>query len=407
MAQSVYKREDKKLIDSININKVTKQKSRLEYRFLKEFNLTLGVISINETSIFKVISDIKKYLYFSILFFSLSFFIITLDRRLSKKITILISFLQFLFLISLILLIDYCSTKEDMKNFSPISSIINTSKFLKDNSLRKEGEIFLNIEDIDFLSQDNVEISGILEHSSKSIKEIYFPDAIKYSDDIISTTNDYIIKKFSFTLPINFEYNRYPLESNIISIKLFSLYGDKNSVVIPNFKKYDENMLLSSKWGLSKNLSINGWNVIGTFFTFIKDENFQLTYNIYLKRNILSPFISNLLPFFIIIGLLFILIVLTPRRARDVNMEFILGSISGLFFTILLSQNTLRDTISSGEILYLDYFYFFLYILLILVIFIYFLYQHQYIKYKLISRVKKNFCFWIFFLLTLITFFNF
>lgn len=49
-------------------------------------------------------------------------------------------------------------------------------------------------------------------------------------------------------------------------------------------------------------------------------------------------------------------------------MEFFIGSISGLFFTILLSQAGLRENVTAGEILYLDYFYFFLYLVLFFII---------------------------------------
>lgn len=184
---------------------------------------------------------------------------------------------------------------------------------------------------------------------------------------------------------------------------------EKTTVLTPNFSRYADKLLISSKWGLAKNLSISDWNVLGTFFSYeeVENNNYNLTFNIYVKRNILAPFISNLLPFFVIIGLLLVLILLIPKDKEKLNIDFFLGSISGLFFTILISQNSLREDISTGEILYLDYFYFFLYFILIFTIILIFLYKINSLNYLIVKKFKYYFSYVVFLVLTAITFFNF
>ena len=204
-------------------------------------------------------------------------------------------------------------------------------------------------------------------------------------------------------------YHKYPLESNIISIKMTTWNDNRYTVLTPNLTKYADKLLISSKWGLTKNININNWNILGSFFSYeeVENDNYNLTFNIYLKRNILAPFISNLLPFFVIIGLLFSLILLIPSKRDKLNIDFFLGSISGLFFTILLSQNSLRESITTGEILYLDYFYFFLYLILISIVTLIFLYKINLISYNIIKKLKLYFTYLILLILTIITFLNF
>lgn len=410
MAKFLVEKRPEKYIGELQGNKMTKQKSRIEYRTLKELQLYLGVVSVDENSYFITVKDIKRDMYLFFITLSITLLlIIKKENSISVKKITFISFIQFCILLSVITTINYSSSKEEMREFSPISSYNDLFKFLNRYKISREGDIYILIQDLDFLPNNNVKVSGILEYSKRNFERVYFPDSTGYSESILKDKNGIITKKFSFTLSENFLYYKYPLESNIISIRMTTWNDEKTTVLTPNFSKYADKLLISSKWGLAKNIGISDWNILGTFFSYeeIENNNYNLTFNIYIKRNILAPFISNLLPFFVIIGLLFALILLIPNKKENLNMDFFLGSISGLFFTILLSQNSLRKDISTGEILYLDYFYFFLYFILILIITFIFLYKVNFIKYSSIKKLKLHFSYSIFFILTIITFLNF
>lgn len=408
MAKLLVEEKPQKYIGKLQNNKMTAQNSRVEYRKIDNYNIYLGIVSVDEKSDFTVVEDLKKDIYFFILTFTV-FLLLILVNYLSIKKIFLVTFGQFCIFLSLITMINYSSSKEDMKDFSYISSQKELFKFLNTHNLSKEGDIYIQIQDIDFLSNNNIRISGFLEYSKVNFDRVYFPDSTEYSESILKDKNNIVTKKFSFILSEDFQYYKYPLESNIISIKMTTWNDEKSTVLTPNFSKYSEKLLISSKWGLTKNISINAWDILGSFFSYeeVENNNYNLTFNIYVKRNILAPFISNLLPFFVIIGLLFILILLTPKNKEQLNMDFFLGSISGLFFTTLLSQNSLRKDITTDEILYLDYFYFFLYFILIAIIVLIFMYKTNSINYKIIKKLKLYFNYSIFFILTIITFLNF
>ena len=147
--------------------------------------------------------------------------------------------------------------------------------------------------------------------------------------------------------------------------------------------------------------------MIGTFFSFNKLSNLEheLVFNIYLKRNMLSPFISSLLPVFIILSMVFGILILIEDGKENERVEFTLGSSSGLFFTVILSQSRLRDNIATDELLYLDYYYFLLYALLLITVLSVFFYKYKKIKYKYIFNLKKIFWFMSSFIIMLITLF--
>lgn len=410
MAKKIFEDKPEKYIGKIDANKMTNQISRIEYRKLKNIPLYLGVVSITETLQLEIIRDVKNNIYSLIAILTLILLILILSKNREKvKSIVIISFLQFLLLIFLISTINFSTGKEIMSNFSPISSPLGVSKFLKSNKIIKEGEIFIRVKNIDFLSGDNIRISGLIEYPINKFEKVFFPDATDYSESVLKNKNNIITKNFDFSLAENFFYHKYPLESNVVTIKMTTWNDDNSTVLTPNFSKYSDNLLISSKWGIDKDLSINNWNILGTFFSFEEVEigNYNLTFNIFLKRNILAPFISYLLPFFIIIGLLFSLILLLPKKKEDINMEFFIGSISGLFFTILLSQAGLRENVTAGEILYLDYFYFFLYLVLFFIITTIFFYKNSNVNFKIIQYIKLYFCYFTFLFLLVITFINF
>lgn len=117
----------------------------------------------------------------------------------------------------------------------------------------------------------------------------------------------------------------------------------------------------------------------------------------------LSPFISSLLPVFIILSMIFGILILIEEGKENERTEFTLGSSSGLFFTVILSQSRLRDNIATDELLYLDYYYFLLYALLLITVLTAFFYKYKKIEYKYIFNLKKLFWFLSSFIIMLIT----
>lgn len=81
--KAVYLTQKKpnKYIGMLEGNKITSQKSRIEYRYFKDFNFYLGVVSVDEKSHFITISSIKKDLYLFFIALSSAFFIFITDKK--------------------------------------------------------------------------------------------------------------------------------------------------------------------------------------------------------------------------------------------------------------------------------------------------------------------------------------
>ena len=311
-----------------------------------------------------------------------------------------------MFLCIFIGVINYCSSKEEIKKFDAINSKEESIYYLWKNNLNKDLTIKLQIESIEFQEANNVKITGVIQHENKSEYNVFFPDAVEYSEWIINEKNGIVTKKFLILLREEFNYYKYPLESNVISLKMQGRGIDEGKVIVPDFSEYPEGVLISANHGIKKNIVLNGWNIVGSFFSFnkISIQEHELVFNIYLKRNILSPFISSLLPFFIILCMVFGILFLIEKGENNERVEFTLGSVSGLFFTVILSQSGLRDNIMTDELLYLDYYYFFLYIILLFIVLVTFFYKYKKVDYEYILNLKKLFWFLSSFIIMIITF---
>lgn len=406
-AKVLYEKNPSEYFSRVSKNKVTSQSSIMGYKYFSQIPLYIGIVTIDEESVVGRIIDIKTDLFLMIIFFSLflgSYLVMNLKEISWKKIA-LVSGIQILLVCAFIGTINYCSLKEEMKKFETINNKEALNNYLWTNKLSKDLTVKLQIESIEFKEANNVKMTGTIQHESEPKYDIFFPDAVEYSEWVVNEKNGIVTKKFLMLLRKEFNYYKYPLESNVISLKMQGRGMDEGKVVVPDFTEYPEGMLMSANHGIRKDIVLNGWNMIGTFFSFnkISDLEQELVFNIYLKRNMLSPFISSLLPVFIILSMIFGILILIEEGKENERTEFTLGSSSGLFFTVILSQSRLRDNIATDELLYLDYYYFLLYALLLITVLTAFFYKYKKIEYKYIFNLKKLFWFLSSFIIMLIT----
>ena len=406
-AKVLYKKNPSEYFSRVSRHKVTSQSSITGYKYFSQIPLYIGIVTIDEESIVGRIGDIKKDLFLTIIFFSLflgSYLIMNL-KEISWKRIALVSGIQVVLVCAFIGTINYCSLKEEIKKFETINNKEALNNYLWTNNLSKDLTIRLQIESIEFKEANNVKMTGTIQHESAPNYDVFFPDAVEYSEWVVNEKNGIVTKKFLMLIREEFNYYKYPLESNVISLKMQGRGMSEGKVIVPDFTQYSEGMLMSSNHGIRKDIVLNGWNLIGTFFSFNKITNLEqeLVFNIYLKRNMLSPFISSLLPVLIILSMVFGLLILIEDGKENERAEFTLGSSSGLFFTVILSQSRLRDNIATDELLYLDYYYFLLYALLLTTVLTVFFYKYKKIKYQYIFNLKKIFWFLSSFVIMIIT----
>lgn len=406
-AKELYEKNPSEHFSRLNKNKVTSQSSIMGYKYFSQVPLYIGIVTIDEESIVGRIGDIKKDLFLMIIFFSLSLgsYLLMNLKEISWKKVALVSVMQIFLVCAFIGIINYSSLKEEIKKFETINNKEALNNYLWSNNLSKDLTVSLQIESIEFEKANNVKMTGTIYHDSEPKYDVFFPDAVEYSEWVVNEKNGIVTKKFLMLLREEFNYYKYPLESNVISLKMQGRGMSEGKVVVPDFTEYPEGMLMSANNGIRKDIVLNGWNMIGTFFSFNKINNLEqeLVFNIYLKRNMLSPFISSLLPVFIILSMIFGILILIEDGKENERAEFTLGSASGLFFTVILSQSSLRDNIATDELLYLDYYYFLLYALLLITVLTVFFYKYNKIEYKYIFNLKKLFWFLSSFIIMLIT----
>lgn len=185
-----------------------------------------------------------------------------------------------------------------------------------------------------------------------------------------------------------FDYTQYPFDQQIFWIRLWHKDFYKNVVLIPDFDSY-KLANRNSRPGMEEDFILPGWTIERTFFGYTAssyDVNFglrdyvgtegfpELYFNVILKRNIVNPFFSNLLPIVVAAIMVFGLLIINSKRSEQVGIlgfssTSVLGGCAALFFAILLAQLDLRGKLSTESILYIEYFYFVMYCTILTVTF--------------------------------------
>jgi hypothetical protein len=187
--------------------------------------------------------------------------------------------------------------------------------------------------------------------------------------------------QFVVTLHVRPDHSRYPLEQNVLGIRIAHRDLNHNVVLVPDLTAYKLTNPASLP-GLDKDLYLTGWAVEQSYFELrqkpsganfgfergISKEDFpSLYFNMVVKRVFVDAFISNLTPLIIISILLFTLIMIASRDERLVGFMQagsgrILNICAAMFFVIAFSHIDIRRKIGAEEIFYLECFYFLTYV---------------------------------------------
>lgn len=177
--------------------------------------------------------------------------------------------------------------------------------------------------------------------------------------------------RFQTEISTQFDYSRYPLETEHVGIQLRPQNGGRNIFLVPDLASY-KMIAPTQKPGLDANIFIRGWEITDTFFmlkrsdentNFGVERNFDqekfpyLNYEIGVKRVFVDAFISNLTPLIVVAIILFSLLLLPV----EIDISRILGVCVSVFFVVVFAHLAIRRNISIGEIFYLEYFFFVIY----------------------------------------------
>ncbi|MCP4696409.1 MAG: hypothetical protein GY862_06130 [Gammaproteobacteria bacterium] len=190
---------------------------------------------------------------------------------------------------------------------------------------------------------------------------------------------------FDIILREDFGYKHYPFDVGNIKIRIqHKEFASKAVLLVPDLNAYS---ILSSHSlpGLEKKFVPSEWKIEGSFFGYgthyyntdfgiendLRADHFpEFYFNILVKRRILSPFISQLMPLIVAAVILFALLLTITRKEIKNLLGFdtssFLGSCAGLFFGVLIGHASVRSALQVSEVVYLESFYLFMYAALLL-----------------------------------------
>lgn len=182
----------------------------------------------------------------------------------------------------------------------------------------------------------------------------------------------------------HFSYARYPFDRQEIWVRMRPAELRAPAALVPDFTAFDVPNP-STLPGVMQNLVLPGWDVIGSFFDY-REHRYstgfgidasavvpELHFNVAVRRQFLGPFIANLVPVVVTLGMLFGILVISSKT-EDSRLEWlgfkamdvVLGC-SALFFVASFQHVSLREALQSPGVFYFEHFYFTLYIAIMLV----------------------------------------
>jgi hypothetical protein len=259
--------------------------------------------------------------------------------------------------------------------YIPTGIYIQSLEFAGSNDLNVTGYIWQKY--IDGV-HDNVLRGFIMPEA----REITVREAYRRKSGSIETIGWY----FEATIRQQFDYSKYPFDRPNIWIWLRPADFTRNIVLVPDLGAY-KFLAPASMPGLQEELALPGYTFLGSFFDHeyhIRRANFgivsrgqmervpELYYNIVVKRNFITPFVSKLFPLLIMFAILFVVQLMfsqeeEKKKAFGFSALAVMGVIITFFFSTLLSHNSLRQDLNADRIIFIENFHFIAYCILLLV----------------------------------------
>lgn len=203
--------------------------------------------------------------------------------------------------------------------------------------------------------------------------------AVEVLDSVAVAGGELIRWTFAATFRQEFEYDKYPLDHQEMWLRLAPAGLDPGVVLVPDLSAYDV-LNPVTRPGVDEGIVLPGWAIDEAFFS-LRPHGYsaslgrpdapggrrpELYYSMELRRDFLSPFIADVVPLAVAVALLFAILVTASRRDAEGRqlgfsaMDVVLGC-AALFFVIIFQHLSLRNSLRSPRIMYIEYFYFLTY----------------------------------------------
>lgn len=218
---------------------------------------------------------------------------------------------------------------------------------------------------------------------SSNLLNLVLPEAESSSMEVIYSDQETTRWYFEASLRQSFSYSKYPFDDEIVWIRVCTKDFYNGSVtLVPDFDAYPD-FERNPVNGLEQDIFVEGWSIRKTFYAFRSSDyssNFgrdapfrtldnqpSLYFNVSIRREFLGVFVAYMIPLVVIAFLLFaVLMIRTHDKEKNdffgFNSAMVLGYAASLFFVLIVSHMSLRETLQAKSIIYLEYFFFCLYV---------------------------------------------
>lgn len=253
----------------------------------------------------------------------------------------------------------------------PTSIVINSAKFLDSYEVNLHGNIMQRY------SIGESELVGVRlnDSSNGNVKLIN-----------IKHTPTYDIATWAFDINIrhSIDYSRYPFTHGNIWLSIAPSSNKENIVLVPDFTFYSGLHDINKANGINPQVVIPNWNISGTYFSFMSDviemsdavNNYRalelpaLRFNILVNSNLANGIITTMVPFIVILVILFITLLTISRKPNDhirFDVPRLISATTGMFFTLIFAHATLRNKVLA-DLMYIEYIYLVFYLAILLLI---------------------------------------
>ncbi|WP_342304829.1 cache domain-containing protein [Methanolobus sp. ZRKC5] len=372
------------------------------YEEIPSTDWVLGIVLKDEEVLYQMNQDQyyqKIYFSLAITAFLVSIFILSFIRnpistRSLWKIAIIFSILCFIetgFIWNLalnntvseniddIIIYDKTSLDSSLEKIY-LTELDNMDEDYADSIIKIPTGIF--IQSLEFSTGSNVIVTGyVWQKHTEGVNDDYVSGVIFPESDhtVINKTyekDDVTGWHFRTTLREQFDYITYPFDMETVWIRLWSDSFESNVILVPDLESYDL-IVPEAKPGIEKDFVLEGWEAEKSYFSYRINEydtnfgidgykhqgNPDLYFNIELKRDIVMPFITYMVPLLLIALLIFI--ALFTEVKADSDPSEILKYSASLMLVLMVAHVSLRDNLTASGIIYLEYFYIIMYLVVL------------------------------------------
>jgi uncharacterized membrane protein YqjE len=387
-------------------NDFTGQEFHIFFNNIPSTNWTMGVVFVEEEilqeeKIFQQHTSIKISIAFIVFVFFLSALIFHIETGSSRSLWTVAITLSILCLAGIgniwyLNMSDQLGEEDhDAKVFDRAGLEVTLNKLSNEmeayeNPIEVPTGIFL--QSIEFSSSNNVAVTGYIwqKNTTEGIPlGVIFPES---ESTTIRTNIEKAYEKegvtgwyFETTLRQQFDNSKYPFDKENVWIRLWDKGFDDNVVLVPDLDSYDT-LSPGSKPGLEQDFVLGGWDIQKSYFSYrdnsyntnfgLEDYNHEdrpeLYFNVVVKRDFINPFVSYMSPLIVVALLVFADLLLISKKEEAAtyygfSSSGVLGHCAALLFVLIVAQVSLRDSLSTGGIIYLEYFYFAMYLAILAV----------------------------------------